>query len=251
MKDFRFLLFLTLLAACRPSTPADTTTEEPAPASFTVPFSGQWLSQRYYESVLDKGSPRAAQELVETSYIRIPATSDAMTQMSYGFHETGPDLKVVKNDSMYTLWEIRDDSLYRAVFPVTIVDSTHIKLGDEPFVKIVSQQDDHQPMILESILFQGTYTADKGQTVSFGANGEVTGLAPYTYYHVLTDYMDAGLQVDQVGLGETKDSLKYFAFTHKNGKLELFDLKCLTFDETEKRCVDVDFGKKKFSFSKK
>ena len=107
-----------------------------------------------------------------------------------------------------------------------------------------------EPLILEEILFKGNYQTKKGQPVEFKKNGEVTGLGKYKYYVPMMDYFDAGRQIDQVGLGETRDKLDYFGFKFRKNGLDLFALKCKTFDEGEKRCVDVDFGNKIYDLEK-
>jgi hypothetical protein len=170
--------------------------------------------------------------------------------MVYNFHEVGPELKMVEKDGAYTLWEIQGDTLARAAFDVKVIDSGRIQIGEHSFVRIKPEKADDQALILEELLFKGTYTLKNGGTVAFKNTGEVSGLGTYKYYHVLTDYMDAGLQIDQVGLGETQEELVYYGFTFKDQMLELFELKCLTFDKAENRCVEVDFGKKAFSLEK-
>jgi hypothetical protein len=252
MKNLYLPLLLCVLIGCKPSTRQDTQTEPSTPASENaqIPFSGNWIHETYLNSIRDQKSPRAAQEIIEECFIRIPEKMNEKTSMVYNFHETGPELKVVQKDTTYTLWELQGDTLNKAVFPVQILDTEHLKIGAHTFVKINPEYGDGQALILEELLFKGTYTSKSGQPIEFKNNGEVSGLGKYNYYHVLTDYMDAGLQIDQVGLGETSEKSDYFGFKFRDNMLELYELRCLTFDKTENRCVEVDFGRKIHSLRK-
>ena len=70
------------------------------------------------------------------------------------------------------------------------------------------------------------------------------------YYKPLIDYFDAGLQIDQVGFGETAEKMEYFGFKFKRNKLELYKLKCDAYDEVDNRCVEVSYGIKSYDLQK-
>ena len=244
------LFLVLLLGSCKPSAPQDTqavSETKLAPDTSAIPFAGNWLNETYYKAIMQNKSPRAAQELVEEVFIQVPARMNEKTEMIYGFHESGPELQLLHHAGLYTFWELQGDTLDRKAFDVKIVDSTHLQIGDQPFVRIYPLNGPYQPLILEEILFKGTYKASKKEQVEFKNNGQVVGLGKYKYYTVLTDYMDAGLQIDQVGLGETMDKWEYYGFKFKPKGLELYEIKCKVMDEAENRCVDVDFGKLAYS----
>lgn len=242
------MIMLTMIISCgrdhKPVTEKAATAPDFKTVSVSVPYAGDWISETYLESIRKDHSPRKAQEGSEDCFIHIPGQTLVSTFMAYNFHEGGAELVMVKEQDAYALWEKQNDTLVKVASPISPVDTGKIKIGDKVFVRIQAPMDGERPLILESILFAGTYTAENGAKVVFSPNGEVTGLGSYRYYDPIIDYFDAGLQVDQVGLGESKDQLKYFAFAFKKDRLELFELKCKTFDEAEQRCVDVDFGKR-------
>jgi hypothetical protein len=215
-----------------------------------VPFAGNWISADYLHHLTQHQSPRKAQEGSEDCYIELPGSSLLPTTMVINFHEGLSDLVTIKNGDMYQLWEKQNDTLSRALYTLEPVSGDTLKIGGKPFIKIYPATDGQQPLILEEILFKGTYQPKKGDRVEFKNNGEVSGLGIYKYYRPVIVYFDAGLQIDQVGLGETKESLDYFGFKFKKDKLELYSLKCNTFDKAENRCVEVTFGEKTHELQK-
>lgn len=240
-----FLIYFSLLA-CKKESKSDHQAEE-KPVSHALPFAGDYIHTQYIEALKQSWSPRTSQELIEEVFIHIPSTTAERTTMVYGFHEVGPMLEFVKHDDVYEVWEVQGDTLHEKLYEVIIVDSLHVRLGDDVFRRTDITTLDQQPLVAEGLLFAGQYMLEK-KPVTFLPNGEVTGLDGYTKYKVLTDYLDAGLQVDQVGLGHHRDSLTYFAFKMNADQLQLFELRCLTRDESDDRCVEVDFGKLKYRF---
>ena len=245
-------LLITLVAACKPGVKNESETETPVnEVNDAIPFAGDWLNEKYYNLIHDKRSPRDAQEKVENCFIRIPAHMRDTTVMVYGFHESGPDIVIVKKNDQYELWEVQNDSLDRKAWTAQVIDADHLQLGEDRFVKINTAHGAYdEPLILEEILFKGHYQLKGGGDVEFKNNGEVAGLGKYKYYGVLTDYLDAGLDVNQVWLGENRDSMDYFGFKSKEKSLDIFTLKCLEYNKEDKRCEQVDFGKIAYSLSK-
>jgi hypothetical protein len=264
IRIFFISLPFIFLGACRsdkrPSTPEETPITE-APASETtvpgssagdvrIPFAGDWISKDYFDKVTSDKSPRKAQEGSEDCFIHIPPTPSQTTSMVYNFHEAGPQLVAIQKNGTYRMWEKVNDNLVQVIYTIDRIADDKIKIGDKTFLKINPIIDNNQPRILEEILFKGKYQLKTGQQVEFKKNGEVTGLDGYRYYAPVIDYFDAGLQVDQVGLGMAKDQLEYFGFKFKGNTLDLYKLKCKTYDEMNKRCLDVTFGERVIQLSK-
>lgn len=253
-----FILTITLAAllSCRSEQkPTTETVSTPKKLDFKeikapIPFAGTYINETYLTSIRDQKSPRKAQEGIGECFIRIPENTLTPTSMIVNFHETLTDLIPLNHDGTYELWEKQNDSLTKARYTIGIVSEDKIKIGNHTFIRINPDMTGGQPRILEDILFKGNYELKKGQKVAFKNNGEVTGLGKYKYYAPLIDYLDAGLDIDQVGLGETRDKLTNYGFKFRKNGLDLFELKCKTFDKKEKRCVEVDFGKKAFDLSK-
>ncbi len=254
MKPFHILLGIILVSGCKPAAKEETiVAASPSPEGdrVSIPFAGDWLNQAYYDLILRKKSPHDAQEKVENCFISIPATTRDTTVMIYGWHESGPELVAVRNNDQFELWEVQGDSLDRLAFRPKVIDENHLQLGNDTFVRIHPFHGPYdQPFILEEILFKGTYTLDNGDKVEFKNTGEFSGIGRNTYYRVRIDYLDAGLQVDQVGIGTSEDNLDYFGFKYKGDVLQLYVLKCKEYNQADQRCDEVDFGKLAYTLKK-
>jgi hypothetical protein len=218
--------------------------------SAPVPFAGSWISASYLKSIVEHQSPRKAQEGSGDVFIRLPETTLKTASMIHNFHEAITDLVVINRSGTFELWEKQNDTLSNAKYTIEKIAEDTIRIGEKTFIKINTDLSGDQSRILESILFSGVYTNKKGGQVEFKSNGEVSGLGKYKYYLPMLDYFDAGLDVDQVGLGETPEKMEYFGFKFKKDKLDIYTLKCKEVDPVDKRCVVVDFGQKAYELEK-
>lgn len=205
-----------------------------------ISFTGYWLCKEYSESIHDFKSPKKAQD--NSMFIFIPDRTLKQTMMITNFHEGGPVLTVLKNRDHYELWETQEDSLTQQIDKIELIDPMNLKIGNRFYVKINPIQNDNNAKILEEILFKGTYSNATGTTIEFKNTGQVIGLDNFTLYEPVIDYIDAGMQVDQIGLGNDKTEIEYYGFKFHKDTLKLYKLNCLTYDSTENRCVDVAFG---------
>jgi len=253
-RNLLFIVSIAFLFACGTDTKPAQQNAAPEVSFKTlnapVPFAGNWISAEYLQNLTQHQSPRKAQEGSEDCYIQLPGSTLIPATMVINFHEGLSDLVTVKHSNTYQLWEKQNDTLSRALYILEPVSDDTLKIGGKQFVKINPVTDGQQPLILEEILFKGVYSSKSGERIEFKNNGEVSGLGKYKYYLPVIDYYDAGLQIDQVGLGETRDVLEYYGFKFKKNKLELYTIKCLTYDETDKRCVEVAFGQKAYELDK-
>ncbi|MES2379943.1 MAG: hypothetical protein V4538_02805 [Bacteroidota bacterium] len=215
----------------------------------SVSVSGYWLSEDYYQSIQNFKSPKKAQD--GSAFIFIPNRTLQQTTMIYNFHEGGPLLKVLKNNKHYELWEVVDDSLTQKLYIIEEISPTQIKLGKKVFYKINIEKHHDTYKISEALLFKGKYTTAGGKTVEFKANGQLLGLDNFTYYEPIIDYFDAGMQVDQIGLGNSPEKLTGYGFTFNRDTLSLYKLNCLTFDSTMNDCVEVGYGQLAYKLWKK
>lgn len=213
-----------------------------------VSFSGYWLSEDYYNSIMQFKSPKRAQKGAQ--FIFVPVRTLQQTIMIYDFHEGGAFMKLVKHGDHYEFWGVQEDSLTQEFFSVEIISTTKIKLGDKTFVKINPAKSKHNYRILEEILFEGQYVSFDGKSIEFKPNGQVTGLDDFTYYEPIIDYFDAGMQVDQVGLGNSENDLDWYGFKFHNDTLEIYTLSCLSLEGTNNKCVEVDYGRLKYKLWK-
>ena len=218
--------------------------------STSVPYAGSWVSKDYLDIIHKDQSPRKAQETSEEVFITLPANTLKPATMVYNFHEAMDNLVLVNRKGTFELWEKQNDSLVNAKYTIEKLADDTLKIGGKTFVKINPDLSGDQPRILEAILFAGKYTNKKGEPVEFKPNGEVTGLGKYNFYLPVIDYFDAGLQVDQIGLGVTRDKMDYFSFKFQKEKFDIYTLKCKEVDPVDKRCVDVTFGIKVYELKK-
>ena len=218
--------------------------------SAPVPYSGSWISRDYLQNIRKDQSPRKAQETSEEVFITLPDNTLKPATMVYNFHEAMDNLVLVNRKGSFELWEKQNDSLTNAKYTIEKIADDTLKIGGKTFVKINPDVSGDQPRILESILFTGKYTNKKGEPVEFKPNGEVSGLGKYHYYLPVIDYFDAGLQVDQVGLGITREKMDYFSFKFHKDQFDIYTLKCKEVDPVDKRCVDVTFGTKVYELQK-
>ncbi len=246
-----FLPLILVSCGADPKTPTETNTSamDSKSVQAAVPYTGQWISAEYLDKIQKHKSPRQAQEGSKDCFIQIPASTLVPTFMVHNFHEAGPDLVVIKEKDSYQLWEKQLEGLTKMAYTMTLVSNDTLRLGEKNFVRIHPSVQEKEARILEEILFRGVYTMEDGQKVEFKNNGEIQGWDRYTRYTPVIDYFDAGLQIDQLGLGNSNEKLDYFGFKFKNNTLILYDIKCKTFDRQENRCVEVDFGKEAYELS--
>jgi hypothetical protein len=248
------ILALVLIWSCKPAV-TDTATETDTaavqtPASGEVPFTGHWLDETYYQSIITDKSPRAAQELVKECFIYIPPGIKERARMGYNWHEIGPEMELVLENGTYTYWGVQNDTLVEQAFTITQVDPTHLMIGDKRFVKVDISEMHTAPLVLEAILFSGTYKTSDGKTVTFTPDAKVSGMENFSQYHVRADYMDMGLQIDQVGFKSEGTKPVYYGFKYKGNTLELYEIRCTAFDKTTGQCAEAAFGKLKHTLTK-
>lgn len=211
-----------------------------------IPFTGYWISECYLNNIKKNKSPRLAQ--IGSQSIYIPERTLKQTVMIYNFHEGEPS-KILKNGIKYQLYNIENDSVFEHPTDIQILSSTKIKINDTSFIKIYPVDNSK---ILEEILFKGQYTNETGINIEFKKNGEIIGFNKNKYYQPKLDYAgDEGLNIDQIGFGETEKKLQWFSFKFINDTLELHKLKCVEFDSTSHNCGIVDFGELVYKFWKK
>lgn len=258
-----YSLFMLLLASCSSSeneqkkapvpaqVPAPAVTPTDTPLDTAVYFSGVWVNELYVRKLTATKSPRASQDAAEVSCITIPRRTLQTTRFVYGFHDGRSDMEVVKKGDQYLLHPQTDDKT--PLKSIELVTPDKMKVGKDVFIKVapgkVAEQADLG--ILNSLLFQGAYTTDLGKTVTFTPDGQVQGLEHFTTYSPMIDYGDAGLDVDQLILSAPGKKEESFAFKFDKNTLLIYRLKCVEFDNVNKRCNVVDFGDLLYRLQKK
>jgi hypothetical protein len=222
--------------------------------SVALPFSGYWLSESYFNDIKTHQSPQKSQEGSEDVFVVIPDSTLQPTMMVWNFHEGSEEIKVLKKDDAYQLYEVVIDSLTRPLKDIKIISPTKIEIGNKAFVKIspyAKPNEKNNPLILEEILFKGKYSLADGTEVEFKNNGEITGLENYRYYQPAIDYIGPGLQIDQVSLSNTEDKKEWMAFKFRGDTLLIYEIKCVEFDKSNNECGLADFGALKYTLVRK
>lgn len=222
-----------------------------------ISFGGYWLGEDYFNSIREFKSPKKAQDGSE--FLFIPDRTLKQTMMIYNFHEGNPQLTILKNGPKYQIWTLQNDSISEAFDvlqefssnEIQVFSPTKIKIGNKNFVKINPFPTKDNFKILEEILFKGQYTNAEGKNIEFKNNGELIGLDSFHYYSPNNDYFDEGEQVDQISLVKSEKDLDWFGFKFKNDTLELYKLKCITYDSTSHGCGEVEFGQLTYKLWKK
>ncbi|WP_428657923.1 hypothetical protein [Runella sp.] len=260
MKQLLFfvLILSVLIAACSKPDQKETTTAA-ASGDFkkldtALSFAGYWLSESYYNGIITGRSPQKIQEGSEDCFVVIPEKTLKPAMMVWNFHEGSNEMTVLKNGSAYQLYEKMGDSLTRYLKDIKVISPDKIQIGAKNFVKITpyaKPNEQNNPLILEEILFKGTYRSTDGKEVEFKNNGEVTGLENYRYYQPALDYIGPGLQVDQVSLSATEGKKEWLAFKFRQDSLLIYQIKCVEFDKTNNECGLADFGALKYTLVRK
>lgn len=249
-----FVLLTTSFIACtsdQASTKEDVGDESGLANNRTqVPVEGNWLNEKYYNSIKIDKSPRRAQKTCEVCLVKIPLSTKEMTEVNLNFHEAIEYHLTGQDNQHFQLWESENGKPVRMVDSITIKSTNKIKIGENVFVRIKTPEEDGPIKILEQILFKGVYLSEEDTEIRFNKNGEVTGLGEYKYYEPIIDYNDAGRDVDQIKLGKKKDTMEAFAFKFKKKKLQIFTLNCLSNDDSG-NCAEVGFGDQLFNLKMK
>ena len=231
-----FLAGCVALWACTDRRSAGETTAEAMPAG-TVAFNGGWVNSKYVQTLRQSKSPRVAQGAAELSALVVPSMTDQPALLIWGFHEASDYVLKTEADGRTSLHNAAGEECTYVLEYAPEGDS--LKVGKDWFVRLASGNKPDQAA--NEYLFAGQYRLGDRE-VTFASDGKVTGLDSIRYYKPNLDYIDAGMQVDQVQLGRTADSLKTYSFSIRNNTLSLYRLNCTDYDSTYQTCNVVANG---------
>lgn len=220
-----------------------------------IPFSGIYVNEGYFNTLLETKSPRIAQESCYKCMITIPESTLERTIMIYNFHEGGGSLTVVKNDDHYQIWSLVNNKPESHLTDITLLTDTSIKVFNENFIKIGDIEDSSagrkSPPVAEKLLFSGTYIDEDGNIAELGQGGEVKGIRNYSNYYPRLNYYDIGLDIDQVGFRDVTGEYDWFGFKFAGDTLLLYEIVCVDFNESMNLCERVDYGEVKHTLRKR
>ena len=211
---------------------------------------GEWVNIKYLKSVRATKSAMAAQGVCEYSFVRFHNDSALLV---ISFHE-GVDFKVDSlsdnvfkgtNDFDSTLFKLKNDTLFLTfqnkidtlvAYPITIASFTYAN------------------RLLNKEIFEGNYevVGAGNKTISFTADGQVSGFLNFSKYFVSDDYFDAGCNYDMIYFNTNKnDRTNKFTWKFKADTLCIYQLDCAVFDTVSSYCTETKVGKLIYALKKK
>ena len=205
-------------------------------------FGGNWINKKYMDRLMATKSPKKSQDVALVTMLILPDNFNQNATMVLNFHE-GITGKVIPKGDSFEIQSPESD------VPPTIfqLKNGRIKTGKDEFIKLKTHSANNNYKVAEQLLFAGKYEMD-GKQVEFTPNGKVSGLDTFTYYSVLIDYYDAGMQVDQMRLGKSRENSKLYGFSFKKNNLSIYELKCV--NSVGDFCDVVKNGKRLYKLKK-
>lgn len=247
MRILLYSFFVTVVVSCTGSVEQSSEqTQRSTVEAYEPTYQGVWVNKKYVEALEQTHSPKVAQNSCYISYISIPREQSAEILIVHNFHE-GITYRPVSLGKMYVLNTSETSDTLK------FEDGDKIAFWKgEKFVKL--QQHHGEGRIVEELLIAGKYTLEgNNKEVVFTYEGKIQGLESYRYYKINVDYMDAGMQLDQIEL--SKDGKKWdrlgFSVEGNRARLHLFELKCEEFDPTTNTCQEVSRGREVFLLKRK
>lgn len=211
----------------------------------TNPFAGQWINEKYYNTLMKTKSPMKAFSSYFQSNIVFTKQLKGGQFLGWNFHE-GEETVLKPVGNGYELWRTEPKEKIGAI--TVIEQDKKIKVGKESFVKIKSTD----PMIcLEEVLFEGNYLLN-GKPVKFNANGTVTGLPNIKYFFPKCDFIEKILPFDLIVLNKVKDAMtgQSYIYEFKDDSLIIYNIDCQQVDPDSKDCLKGKKGKEKYVLKK-
>lgn len=204
-------------------------------------FGGNWINKKYMDRLLATKSPKKSQDVAVVTMLILPDNFKQNATMVLSFHE-GITGKIIPKGDSFEIQSPESD-----VPPTTFqLKNGRIKTGKDEFIKLKTHNATNYN-VAEQLLFAGKYEMD-GKQIEFTSNGKVSGLDTFTYYSVPIDYYDAGMQVDQIRLGKSRENSKLYGFSFKKNNLSIYELKCL--NSVGDFCDVVKNGKRLYKLKK-
>jgi len=204
----------------------------------------------YYNELLKTRSTRIAQEKSNESFIVITPKSTQPITMIYNVHDGGAEMIIRKTGNNYEFWSATENKKYHDIH---IISENKLKIGNISFVKLSNNTEfsnESVQKLIGGILFKGTYTTENNKTITFDADGKITGLSDFQYYAPLIDYFDGGMDIDIVYLGKSTENVQGYAFAFNTDTLFLYDFKCVEILDKLGCCDSITSGELKYKLIK-
>lgn len=199
-------------------------------------IAGIWINRKYVDKLLLTKSPRASQSEVHMTMVFIPSKEGEEVTIIWGFHEGTSGILVEKEGTYF----VQIDTLLNELQ----FDDDILKFKDNEFLLIAESKDTRDRDVAEQLLFSGIYQLGDVK-IEFTPDGRVLGMDSISYYTVLIDYWDAGMQVDLIELGRSPAQVHPYGFKFSGSELTIYELNCMAYYEDY--CVEIENGNVAFS----
>jgi len=199
-----------------------------------VQLEGNWVNQKYLDTLRITKSPKRAQQVSAIPIINIKKdTFLKPIHVVLSFQEG--DEWLLSRDSSGLVFSNAYD--IKQKLHAKLLSSQKLRLGKQVFIRYsdILKEEQQNYSIVEKTLFAGRYDWN-GRVVEFGRDGRIKGMedAGVELYNPVVDYYNNEIEADQLWLGRGKESSKY-GFVFRGKKLYIYTLVC---PNGESYCAD-------------
>lgn len=239
--------FIVILVFCIGCTGSDSSKQRPEVQEKIVyqnipeEHLGLWVAEKYIHALSESRSTKKAGELNLDMLYQIDAPSNII---SMNLHEGGADnllLMSSKNNGQI----FSSDSLN--AYEKVLFEDNELIIDEEKFIHANNGLEE----LVNEVILAGTYSFN-GKSIEMKRNGTFVGFDAITNYKLNLDYVDAGMQFDKIYFqfdGESEPRTYLYEFV--SDTLVIREIDCLTLDETNNYCLEVEKGKVVYEFIKK
>jgi hypothetical protein len=202
---------------------------------------GFWVNEEYLNALKQTRSTKKSSEMGVDDFYKI---SDNKSVMRLNLHEGGANnivLMISKSNGQ--------------IFSSDTTESySKIELNDK-FLIIENKKYIKSPVglieLVNNTLFVGEYMITN-KPIRLEEDGAIIGLDSIVHYEVNLDYADAGMQHDKIYLKfKNEKERKTYLYEFVSDTLKIFNVDCLTMDEENNYCLEVEKGKEFLRLIKK
>jgi len=205
---------------------------------------GFWVNEEYLKTLRQTNSTKKASELDVDDFYRI---SNDNSIMRLNLHEGGANnflLMTTKSTGQIFSFDTTE-----AYFTVEFKDN-YLIIENKKYIKAPANKNGFVELVNRT-LFSGEYIID-GKTIKFKESGEIIGLDSIMHYEANLDYADAGMQYDKIYLQFKKEKKpRTYLYEFISDTLVIFNLDCLTMDEENDYCLEVEKGNEFMKLNRK
>ncbi len=196
---------------------------------------GIWVNEKYLKALRQTHSTKKAGEMGVDDFYRI---SKENSIMRFDVHESGAD-NILLMDTKST-GQIFSSDKSEAYFKVKFKEN-YLIVDNDKYVKAPALENGLVNLVNRT-LFSGKYVID-GKTIQFQESGQIVGIDSVLHFEVNLDYNDAGMQYDKIYLQFKKEKEpRTYLYEFVSDTLVIFNLKCLTMNDDNDYCLEVEKG---------